>query len=139
MDVEVAGIRFSLPEDLLYTESDEWVRIEDGVAVVGITDYAQKKLKDVVGVELPEPGRSVRKGEVLAVLESIKATAEVYSPVDGEVVEVNERLVDEPELINQDPYGEGWIAKIRYSSKEQLKNLLSPQQYLESVRKREGE
>ncbi len=139
MDVEVAGIRFSLPEDLLYTESDEWVRVEDGVAVVGITDYAQKKLKDVVGVELPEPGRGVRKGEVLAVLESIKATAEVYSPVDGEVVEVNERLIDEPELINQDPYGEGWIAKVRYSGEEQLKGLLGPQEYLESVRKREGE
>lgn len=138
MEVEVAGLRFTVPEDLRYTESDEWVRVEGNTVVIGITDYAQKKLKDVVGVELPEKGRSYRRGEVLAVLESIKATGEVYSPVDGEVVEVNERLVDEPELVNMDPYGEGWIAKLKPSDPSQLESLLGAEAYVESVRRREG-
>ncbi len=138
MEVEVGGIRFKVPEDLKYTESDEWVRIEGDTIVIGITDYAQKKLKDVVGVELPEVGKAYSRGEVLAVLESIKATGEVYAPVDGEVVESNERLLDEPELVNMDPYGEGWIAKLKPSNPSQLEDLLDAQGYVESVKRREG-
>ncbi len=138
MEVEAGGIRFKVPEDLKYTESDEWVRLEDGLVIVGITDYAQKKLKDIVGVELPESGKSYGRGEVVAVLESIKATGEVYAPVDGEVVDVNERLLDEPELVNIDPYGEGWIVKLKPSNPSQLEDLLDAQGYVESVRRREG-
>ncbi|MEB3862215.1 MAG: glycine cleavage system protein GcvH [Desulfurococcales archaeon] len=138
MEVEVGGIRFKVPEDLRYTESDEWIRIEGDTIVIGITDYAQKKLKDVVGVELPEVGKVYSRGEVLAVLESIKATGEVYAPVDGEVVEANERLLDEPELVNTDPYGEGWIAKLKPSNPSQLEGLLDAQGYVESVKRREG-
>ncbi|MEB3787184.1 MAG: glycine cleavage system protein GcvH [Desulfurococcales archaeon] len=136
VEVEAGGLRFKLVKGLLYTESDEWIRVEDGVLVVGITDYAQKKLKDIVGVELPEPGRRVSKGETVAVVESIKATGEVYAPVDGEVVEVNERLLDEPELVNTDPYGEGWIYKLRAEGEPE--GLLDWQAYLESVKRREG-
>ena len=136
VEVEAGGIRFKLVKGLMYTESDEWVRVEDGVLVVGITDYAQKKLKDIVGVELPEPGKRVSKGETVAVVESIKATGEVYAPVDGEIVEANERLLDEPELLNTDPYGEGWIFKLKAEGKPE--GLLDWQAYLESVKRREG-
>jgi len=124
--------------DRRYTDSDEWVKAEDGVAVVGITDYAQKKLRDIVGVELPETGRRVRKGEAVAAIESIKAAADVYAPVSGEVVEVNERLLDEPELLNRDPYGEGWMFKIRMDDPGELEELLTPEQYAERIKREEG-
>ena len=124
--------------DRLYTETDEWVKIEDGVAIVGITDYAQKKLRDIVGVELPEPGRRVRRGEAVAAIESIKAAADVYAPVSGEVVEVNERLYEEPELLNRDPYGEGWMFKIRMEDPGEAEGLLSPEKYVERIRREEG-
>ncbi len=122
--------------DRRYTESDEWVKLEDDVALVGITDYAQKKLRDIVGVELPEPGRNVKKGETIASIESVKAAAEVYAPLDGEIVEVNERLYEEPELLNRDPYG-AWIVKIRVADKSQFEKLLTPEQYVELIRRRE--
>ncbi|BES81877.1 glycine cleavage system protein GcvH [Pyrodictium abyssi] len=125
-------------KDRLYTESDEWVKREGDVVVVGITDYAQKKLRDVVGVELPEPGSSVSAGEAVGSIESVKAAADIYAPVSGEVVEVNERLYDEPELVNQDPYGEGWMFKIRISDEKELEKLLTPEQYAEKIRKEEG-
>ena len=124
--------------DRLYTESDEWVKEEHGVAVVGITDYAQKKLRDIVGVELPEPGARVSRGDAVAAIESVKTAADVYAPVSGEVVEVNERLYDEPELLNRDPYGEGWMFKIKPSNPEELRSLLSPEQYAEKIREREN-
>ncbi len=136
VEVEAGGVRFKLVKGLMYTESDEWVRVEDGVLIVGITDYAQKKLKDIVGVELPEPGKRVSKGETVAVVESIKATGEVYAPVDGEIVETNERLLDEPELLNTDPYGEGWIFKLKAEGKPE--GLLDWEAYLESVKRRES-
>ena len=124
--------------DRRYTETDEWVKVEDGVAVVGITDYAQKKLRDIVGVDLPEPGRRVKRGEAVAAIESIKAAADVYAPVSGEVVEVNERLLDEPELLNRDPYGEGWMFKIRMEDPGELEKLLTPEQYAERIKREEG-
>jgi len=125
-------------KDRLYTESDEWVKREDNVVVIGITDYAQKKLRDIVGVELPEPGSSVKAGEAVGSIESVKAAADIYAPVSGEVVEVNERLYDEPEIVNKDPYGEGWMFKIRMSDEKELEKLLTPEQYAEKIRKEEG-
>ncbi len=123
--------------DRLYTETDEWVKIENDVAIVGITDYAQKKLRDIVGVELPETGREVKAGEAVASIESVKASADVYAPLSGTIIEVNERLYDEPELLNRDPYGEGWMFKIRITNPEETSKLLKPEQYAEKIRERE--
>ncbi len=103
----------AVPEDLSYTRSHEWVRREGDVAMVGITHYAQEQLGEVVYVELPEVGQQVEQGSELGTLESVKAVSEFYAPVTGEVVEVNEGLADEPDLVNQDPYGGGWLVKIR--------------------------
>jgi glycine cleavage system H protein len=124
-------------KDRLYTKTDEWAKKENGVVVVGITDYAQKKLRDIVGVELPEPGTKVKAGDAVASIESVKAAADVYAPVSGEVVEVNERLYDEPELLNKDPYGEGWMFKVKISDEKELEKLLTPEQYAEKIRKEE--
>ena len=135
-EIRVGG--YLILGDRRYTESDEWVLVKDGVAVVGITDYAQKKLRDIVGVELPEPGQRVSQGDTVAAIESVKAAADVYAPVSGEVVEVNERLYDEPELLNRDPYGEGWMFKIQMSSPDELEKLLTPEQYAEKIRREEG-
>ena len=108
----------SVPNDLFYTRSHEWVRVEDGAVVVGITHYAQDQLGEVVFVELPEVGLGADAGEELGTLESVKAVAEFLSPVAGEVLEVNERLADEPNLVNEDPYGDGWLVKVSGSVEE---------------------
>ncbi len=105
----------SVPNDLRYTRTHEWVREEGDTVVVGITHYAQEQLGEVVYVELPEVGRTLDAGEELGTLESVKAVSEFFSPVAGEVAEVNERLDDEPGLVNDDPYGEGWLVKITVS------------------------
>jgi len=123
-------------EDLYYTDSDEWVRISGDEAVVGITDYAQKKLKYIVSVELSSAGREVRRGEVIATLESVKAIADVYSPLDGLLLEVNEALVTSPDTLNKDPYGAGWIAKLKITGTPP--RLMSPEEYADYIRKREG-
>jgi len=135
--VRAGSVEFVVVKGLLYTETDEWARVEDGVAIVGITDYAQRKLKDIVGVDLPEPGVRVKAGDSVAVVESVKHAADVYSPLSGEIVEVNERLYDEPELINKDPYGEGWMFKIKISDPSETGRLLSWEEYVELVKKRE--
>lgn len=136
IEAEAGGVRFRVPTDLLYTDTDEWVKIDGDIATIGITDFAQKELKDIVAVDLPEPGRKVRKGEEVAVVDSIKATASIYAPLTGEVVEVNERLLEEPELINRDPYGEGWILKIKVEDPGEAAMLLKPDAYIENVRRR---
>lgn len=105
----------TIPADLKYTKEHEWVRIEGDVAIFGITDHAQEALGDIVFVELPETGANVDAGGAFVVVESVKAVSDAYAPVTGEVVAVNEALEDEPEKINTDPYGSGWIAKIRMS------------------------
>ncbi|MCX7799640.1 MAG: glycine cleavage system protein GcvH [Fimbriimonadales bacterium] len=102
----------NIPSELKYTKSHEWVRLEDGVAVVGITDYAQKELGDVVYVELPEVGRTLAEDEAFGTVESVKTVSELYAPVAGKVVEVNALLAEKPEAVNADPYGEGWMVKI---------------------------
>ena len=116
----------NIPEDLQYTKSHEWVRIEGDTATIGITDHAQDELGDVVFVELPEEGATFDAGESFGTVESVKAVSDLYTPVGGEVVEVNSSLEDAPEKINDDPYGEGWIVKLRTSEEAEL---LSPEEY----------
>ena len=116
--------------DLLYRDSHEWVRDEgDGIVVVGISDHAQAALGDMVFVELPEPGTSFGQGDACAVVESVKAASDAYAPVSGEVTEVNDALEDAPELVNSDPYGEGWMYRIRMSDSSELEGLLSADDY----------
>jgi glycine cleavage system H protein len=101
------------PKELLYTSTHEWLDTENGMVTVGITDFAQKEMTDIVFVELPDIGRKVEKGEAVAVVESVKTASDIYSPVAGEIVEVNGELSDKPELINEEPYGAGWIFKVK--------------------------
>ena len=120
---------------LLYTEEHEWIKVEDGKARVGVTDYAQKSLHEIVYVELPEEGIEVEQMKPMGTVESIKAVSEVYSPVSGRVIKINERLRDSPELVNKSPYDEGWIAVIEPSNlDEELKRLLTPEQYADLLR-----
>ncbi len=120
----------SVPNDLLYTKTHEWMRREGDIAVVGITHYAQDELGEVVYVELPEVGRTAKPGDELGTLESVKAVSEFFAPAGGEVVEVNERLNDEPGLVNQDPFGEGWLVKIKIAEEG---DLLDPAAYEQLV------
>ena len=115
--------------ELRYSEDHEWVRVEGDVAVIGISHYAQDQLGDVVFVELPEPGLAVAQGDEAAVVESVKAASEVYSPVSGEVVEVNEPLADDPGLVNREPTGEGWFLKVRMSDPGEVDALLDEAAY----------
>jgi len=119
----------NIPANLKYTEQHEWLKLDGDVATVGITDYAQAALGDLVFVELPAKGRQVKTGDAFVVVESVKAASEVYAPISGEVVEVNEALGKTPELINGSPYGDGWICKIRATNKDELAKLLEPSQY----------
>jgi len=112
-----------------YTKTHEWISVEGDVAVVGITDHAQEKLGDVVYVNLPAVGKTVKKGEVLATIESVKSAADVYAPVSGEVTEVNDRLRSEPELVNKSPEGEGWLVKVKVFDLGELNDLLDEPAY----------
>lgn len=122
-----------LPSDLKYLSSHEWVRVEGDIATVGITDHAQDALGDVVYVELPEIGDTLDAGDEAGVVESVKAASDIYSPVSGEVIAINEELADEPEIINSDPYHDGWFYKLRMSDATELDDLLSNEEYLASV------
>ena len=121
----------SVPEELQYTRSHEWVRTEDDTATIGITDHAQDELGDIVFVELPETGATFDAGDSFGTVESVKAVSDVYTPVGGEVVEVNEALSESPEKINEDPYGEGWIVKIQVSGEADLLSASDYEQFLE--------
>lgn len=118
-----------IENDLLYTDDDEWLRVEGDEATVGITDYAQDSLSDIVYLELPDSGESLEEGDSFGVVESVKAAADLYMPVSGEIVAVNEDLMDEPETINEDPYGKAWMIRIRLSDKDQLDDLLDAEAY----------
>ena len=133
--VEIGKNKYVVKTDRRYTETDEWAKREDEVIRVGITDYAQKELKDIVGIELPETGKTVNKGEELGAIDSVKASSPYYAPVSGEIVEVNETLLEKPELLNDDPYGEGWILVIKPSKPEEYDQLLTPEQYVEKIKK----
>ncbi|MEO1582400.1 MAG: glycine cleavage system protein GcvH [Pseudomonadota bacterium] len=121
-----------VPGDLVYTEEHEWLRLEDdGSVILGITQHAQEALGDLVYVELPEVGQSLTAGDGIAVVESVKAASDVYSPLEAEVVAVNEALADAPEKVNEDPYGDGWIARIAPSDRSALEQLMSADAYQE--------
>lgn len=117
------------PAELRYTRSDEWLRIEGEIATIGITDYAQSELGDIVFLELPEPGRYLQTDETFGVIESVKAASDLYAPVEGEVIEVNQSLQTALETINQDPYGKGWMIKIRMKDPSQAESLMSADEY----------
>jgi glycine cleavage system H protein len=121
------------PEDLFYTESHEWVREKGKQVTIGLTDYAQNQLKDIVYVEFPEMGSKFKKGDTIGVVESVKAVADVYSPITGKVVDVNLILKDHPQFINEDPYGKGWLVKMEIQNKEELKELLISKSYQGSL------
>jgi glycine cleavage system H protein len=118
-----------IPADLKYAKSHEWVRADGVVATLGITDHAQHELTDVVFVELPEVGRKVKAGEACAVVESVKTASDIYTPVSGEIIEVNQAVVNDPSLVNREPYAGGWFVKIRLSNAAELEPLLSADQY----------
>jgi len=120
-------------EGLLYTESHEWVKDEGSKVTIGISDYAQSQMKDVVYVELPEVGSEFKKGESIGVVESVKTVADIFTPVSGKVVETNLTLKDHPQFVNEDPFGKGWIVKIAIQDKEELKGLLSAKDYKKSL------
>jgi len=119
------------PDDYRYTTEHEWVRVEEDIAVIGVTDFAQKELGEVVFVELPQVGHVYDAGDEIGTIESVKAVAEVFTPVAGEVVEVNEALADDPELVNEDPHVDGWLIKIRYSASSDLESLMDAESYAE--------
>lgn len=125
----------NVPEDLKYTESHEWIRVEDGVGTVGITDHAQEELTDIVFAEPPKPGASFSAKSPAAVVESVKAASDIYAPVSGEIVEANPALADNPALLNTDPFGAGWIFKIKISDPAELSTLLDAAAYRELISK----
>jgi glycine cleavage system H protein len=122
-----------IPSDLRFAQSHEWVRVAGDVATVGITDHAQHELTDVVFVELPAPGRRVKAGEACAVVESVKTASDIYAPVSGEVVAVNQTVVDQPALVNSDPYGQGWFYQVKLSQPAELSALLSAADYAKLI------
>lgn len=121
------------PDELKYTEEHEWVLVEDDVVTVGITDFAQDQLGDVVFVELPEVGDQLETGKPLGVVESVKAVSDVYAPVGGEVVEINDDLPDEPEMLNTSPYEDGWMVKIKLNDSGELEDLMDAAAYQEFI------
>lgn len=123
----------NFPEDLLYSASHEWVKISGDEALVGISDYAQSELGDIIFVETPEVGRKIQAGQPFGSIEAVKTVSDLYGPLTGEVTEVNSKLTDTPEVINSDPYGEGWIIKMKITDMSAKANLLSVQKYKETT------
>ena len=116
-------------EDRKFTKEHEWVEKVDQIIIIGITEFAQDQLGDIVSIELPKVGSSFKQNEAMAIIDSVKASSDIYSPVDGEITETNEKLLEQPELINQSPNEEGWILKMKPNNPEQLDSLLSKEQY----------
>jgi len=124
---------FDVADDCRYLDSHEWVRRQNGTVQVGITDFAQDELGDVVFVELPGEGDSIEKGEDFGVIESIKAVSDLYAPVSGTVTATNDALIDTPELVNDDPFGEGWMLEVELDDESELDELLSPDEYRDQI------
>ncbi len=123
----------NVPTNLRYAKSHEWVRVEGDTAVVGISDHAQHELSDIVYVEPPNVGDSVETGKECAVIESVKAASDIYTPVSGEVIAANTALANHPELVNQDPYGQGWLFKVKMSDPGEVDELLQPDEYVSHI------
>lgn len=123
----------NFPEDLKYTKDHEWVRVEGDVATVGISDFAQSELGDIVFVEIETVGEELEKEEVFGSVEAVKTVSDLFMPVSGEILEMNEKIEENPEIINEDPYGEGWMVKIKLSNPDEVEELLKPDAYRETV------
>lgn len=119
----------SYPDDVKYTKEHEWVKVEGKVATIGITDYAQEQLGDIVMVELPQEGTTLTKDDAFGVVESVKSVSDIFAPVSGRVLEVNDPLTDSPGIVNEDCYGEGWLVKVEVSNSQELKELMSSKEY----------
>ena len=123
----------SVKENLYYSEDHEWVREEEDCLVIGVSDFAQEELGDIVFVELEPEGTEFSQDDTFGTVEAVKTVSDLYAPVDGEITEINETLEDEPELVNDDPYGDGWMVKIKLSEASQLEDLLSAEEYEEVI------
>ena len=128
-----------VPKELRYSKEHEWVAVEDGIARVGITDYAQEQLGDVVYVELPEVDTSVQKDEAFGVVESVKAVSDIFSPISGTIVQTNVDLPSSPEMVNEDPYGDAWMIRIQISEPEELEDLMDAEEYQAFVEQEQAE
>ena len=126
------------PENLMYTKEHEWVRVEGDMGAIGITDYAQKELGDVVFIELPDVGDTLEAGDPFGSIESVKAVSEIFAPVSGSVTEVNEALVAKPETVNEDPYGEAWLVRVKLSDKKELDDLMTAEEYATYIQEEAG-
>jgi glycine cleavage system H protein len=115
--------------DLKYTDTHEWIKINNEIARIGITDYAQSEMTDIVFAELPEVGKEIKKGDELCVVESVKSVSEIYSPISGTITNINKQLEDNPEIINENPYDDGWLVEIKINNKNELEDLLEPSDY----------
>jgi glycine cleavage system H protein len=115
--------------ELKFTKEHEWIKIDEGVAIIGISDFAQEQLGDIVSIELPKAGGVFRQGQTMAIVDSVKASSDIYAPISGEILEVNEGLIENPEMINQSPYDSGWIAKIKPSNIEEFESLMTKEKY----------
>ncbi len=127
------------PQEFLYTKDHEWIRVDEEVGTVGITDYAQKELGDIVFVELPKVGDHVTAKEAFGTVESVKAVSDLFSPVDGEVIGVNSKLQNSPELLNADPHGEAWLIRVRLSHRSDLESLMTAEDYEAYIQEKKGE
>jgi glycine cleavage system H protein len=130
---------FKVPIELKYTNTHEWIRLKDNICIMGITDFAQHQLSDIVYVELPKIGQNFEKGKMIGEIESVKAVGEFYMPLSGEIIELNQKIMDNPELINSSPYEAGWFLKIMISTPSELDTLLLPNQYQEIIKKEENQ
>ena len=119
-----------MSSELKFTKEHEWIKINEGVAIIGISDFAQEQLGDIVSIELPKAGGVFRQGQTMAIVDSVKASSDIYAPISGEIIEVNEGLIEKPEMINQSPYDSGWIAKIKPSNmEEEFESLMTKEKY----------
>ena len=119
----------SLPADLKYTKEHEWTRIEGNIATIGVTDFAQSELGDIAWLEMPEVGAETKIGETFGTIEAVKTVEDLYAPISGKIIEINSELLDSPELVNDDPYGKGWIVKLEISDEAEITKLLSADDY----------
>ena len=124
----------NIPNDIKYTDDHEWIKIDSNLAVIGITDFAQSELGDIIFVEFPNIGESVNQKDTIGTLEAVKTVADIYSPLSGEIIEINEQLESNPELINEDPYNNGWILKIKINDDNEINSLLSGDDYRKLIK-----